>query len=409
MKQHYHGRSIPLVAALVTSASILVARAADPKVHSFDLAGARSVPFNVQFTSDLKGCAIAGTNETLQLREMQNGSILAEVPTTPEAPDAQPTPIVFAFIPTSGQVVVGRAASLAVHDPRTGARLRPLEPAPHRIGSIQVSPDGLHAVANPVYLVPADLTFWNLTNGHALRHLPTDKPPGGYNSRTMPGPSMPAIPIPQWMGPQGLNTFASTGHRFFRVLEGSSVDAWDLDQAKCLGTWHPGPMRGHASAVVALDDHRVAVAVGDFELRVVDPIANTKVVWIAGNPIKVATAFHIRDLALSGDGRRLAVAGMRMKSRRGVMAPAGDMVYDVPLHGEVQLWDVASAKVLTTFRGRPTEMFVKVALNQTGDRIAAVHNGVSIRPNWTSAMQQAYSRNPTEPLRVTVWDLPGGN
>ena len=141
------------------------------------------------------------------------------------------------------------------------------------------------------------------------------------------------------------------------------------------------------------------------------PIASIAdgVVWIAGHPIKGPTAFEIRDLALSGDGRRLAVAGMRMKSRRGVMAPAGDMVYDVPLHGEVQIWDVASAKVLTTLRGRPTEMFVKVALNQTGDRVAAVHNGVSIQPNWTSAMQQSYARNPTEPLRVTVWDLPAGN
>ena len=97
MKQHYHVRSITLVAALVASASILNARAADPKVHSFDLLGARSVPFNVQFTSDLKACAVAGTNETLQLREMENGRVLAEVPPTPEAPDAQSTPIVFAF------------------------------------------------------------------------------------------------------------------------------------------------------------------------------------------------------------------------------------------------------------------------------------------------------------------------
>ncbi len=389
--------------------SALTSKAAGPKVHSFDLTGARAVPFHVEFTSDLTGCAVVGTNGSVQSRNLQTGAILAEIAPAPQPPDSDLEPVLFAFIPTSGHVVVGGGTNLHVHDARTGAKLRTLEPAPSRIGSIQVSPDGHHVAARPGHATLAGLTFWNLTNGQTLRHLPTDRPPGAYNIRMRHGTGLPQVPAPQWMEHNGRNAFAPTGHRFFSVLEGADVDAWDLDQAKCLGTWHPGPTRGRASAIVALDDHRVAISINDHELRVIDPIANTKVLWIAGHPIPGPTALQIRDLALSGDGRRLAVAGMRMKSRPGVMAPAGDVVYDVPLHGEVQVWDVATAKVLTTLQGRPTEKFVKVAVDHTGSRVAAVHNGVSIKPNWTSAMQQSLSRTPTEPLRVTVWELPGGN
>ena len=390
-------------------ASTLTSNAAEPMVHSFDLTGARAVPFHVEFTSDLTGCAVVGTNGTVQSRNMQTGAILAEI-ASPADPQGGPLdPFGFAFIPPSGQIVVGGGTNLSVHDARTGAKTRSLEPAPSRIGSIQVSPDGHHVAARPGHATLAGLTFWNLPTGQRLRHLPTDCPPGAYNIRMRHGTGLPQVPAPEWMEPNGRNAFAPTGHRFFSVLEGADVDVWDLDQARCLGTWHPGPTRGRASAIVALDDHRVANSVNDHELRVIDPIANTKTILIAGHPIPGPTALEIRDLALSGDGRRLAVAGMRMKSRPAVMAPAGDVVYDVPLRGEVQVWDVATAKVLTTLQGRPTEKFVKVAVDHTGSRVAAVHNGVSIQANWTTATQQHYARNPTEPLRVTVWDLPGGN
>jgi len=116
---------------------------------------------------------------------------------------------------------------------------------------------------------------------------------------------------------------------------------------------------------------------------------------------------EICSLAVSGDGRRLAVAGMRMGWRRSVFAPVGDGVYDVPLYGEVQVWDTVDAKLLRSFQGRPTEKFGNVALDESGQRVAAVTTGVAYHQNMTGTMQQGAERSPAGPLRVSVWDLPG--
>jgi len=389
-------------------AAFLTSNAADPKARSFDLTGARSLPFNVQFNPDLSGCAVVGTNGTVQSRDTTTGAILAEITPTPAMLDGNPAPVVLAFIPGPSHIVIGSGTNLTVHDPRTGARIRSLEPAPSPITWIQVSPDGQRAVARPRELPNKGLTFWNLANGQTLKELPTDKPADANNIRMMPSASFPEIPAPEWMESQGHNAFAPVGRRFFTFVESAGVDVWDLDKAQCLGTWFPGPHRRTAPAIAALDDHRLAVVAGRHDLWVINPIARTRTVWIAGSPNPGPTALEIRDLALSGDGRRLALAGMRMSPRAGMMAAAGDKVYDVPLHGEVQLWDVATAKVLTTLRGGPTEKFVKVALDHTGNRVVAVHNGVSIKPKWNGAMQQSAAFKPGEPLRVTLWDLPAG-
>jgi len=115
---------------------------------------------------------------------------------------------------------------------------------------------------------------------------------------------------------------------------------------------------------------------------------------------------EICSLAVSGDGRRLAVAGMRMGWRRGVFAPAGDGVYDVPMYGEVQVWDAAGAKLLATFKGKSHEKFGNVALDKSGQLVAAVTTGVKYDKNMTGTMQQGMELRPTGLLRVSVWNVP---
>lgn len=122
---------------------------------------------------------------------------------------------------------------------------------------------------------------------------------------------------------------------------------------------------------------------------------------LIGNP-----GFEIRSLAVSGDGRRLAVAGMRMAWRKGVFAPAGDGVYDAPLHAELKVWDAVEMKLLVTIQGRSDEKFARVALNETGGRVAAVTTGVTYNSRMSRTEQQGQELAPASPRRVYVWELP---
>jgi hypothetical protein len=121
------------------------------------------------------------------------------------------------------------------------------------------------------------------------------------------------------------------------------------------------------------------------------------------------SGLEIRGLAASGDGRRLAVAGMRMDKRPGAPFGAGgpdSFVYDVPSHGEVQVWDAVALTRLATLQGQPDEKFSLVALDETGQRLAAVTDGVAYNSGMTGAQQQAAEMTPPPVRRVYVWELP---
>lgn len=115
---------------------------------------------------------------------------------------------------------------------------------------------------------------------------------------------------------------------------------------------------------------------------------------------------EIRSLAVSGDGRRLAVAGMRMAWRQGVFAPPGDGLYDVPVNAELQIWDAVEMKLLATIKGRPDEKFAQVALDETGGRVAAVTFGVTYYAKMSFGEQQESERAPASARRVYFWELP---
>lgn len=115
---------------------------------------------------------------------------------------------------------------------------------------------------------------------------------------------------------------------------------------------------------------------------------------------------EIRSLAVSGDGRRLAVAGMRMAWRQGVFAPAGDGVYDVPVNAELQVWDAVEMRLLATIKGRPDEKFAQVALDETGGRVAAVTFGGTYYSKMSFAEQQGSEQAPASTRHAYLWELP---
>jgi len=117
---------------------------------------------------------------------------------------------------------------------------------------------------------------------------------------------------------------------------------------------------------------------------------------------------EIRSLGASGDGRRLAVAGMRMDKRRAFFGAGGSdsYVYDVPQHAEVEVWDVVAPQRLATIQGKADEKFSLVALDEAGRRIAAVTDGVDYNPGMTGAMQQGAEMKPASVRHVYVWELP---
>ncbi len=118
------------------------------------------------------------------------------------------------------------------------------------------------------------------------------------------------------------------------------------------------------------------------------------------------SGLEIRSMAVSGDGRRLAVAGMRMAWRPGVFVPAGDGVFDSPVNAELQIWDAVEMKLQATIKGRPDEKFAQVALSQTGGRVAVVTTGATYDSKMTGAQQQGLELSPPPSRRVYVWELP---
>jgi hypothetical protein len=131
-------------------------------------------------------------------------------------------------------------------------------------------------------------------------------------------------------------------------------------------------------------------------------------ITLLARPMMNPDSLEIRSLAVSGDGRRFAVAGMRMGKRQGVFQPAGTFVFDVPMHGEVQVWDAVGMKLLATLKGKPSEKFALVSLDGTGQRVAAVTTGVEYNSRMSDAAQQGAEWNPKAKasLRVCVWEVP---
>ena len=185
------------------------------------------------------------------------------------------------------------------------------------------------------------------------------------------------------------------------------MDLWDLKSARAIRTFDPPVQPVRFQAFEFVSANRLVAVVNEFELQFLDLDTGTPTLLIdAARSIPGSPHFSLSALAVSADQRRIAVAGMRMSSRPGVFAPAGDAVFDVPVRGEVQIWDAESGKLLKTLAGRADEKFLRVALDPKGERVAAAAAGIRYRRNMSAAMQQSAELRPAQPVRISVWTSP---
>jgi hypothetical protein len=138
------------------------------------------------------------------------------------------------------------------------------------------------------------------------------------------------------------------------------VVVWDIEAGKWLSRFSGmdvpliriGAARyGNAISVAFLSTSNL-VAVCGGALAVLRVGADLTLLSVTSPAATTKDALEIRALGVSADGKRLAVAGMRMASRPGAWAAKGDVVFDVPQYGEIQVWDAVQLRLRLTIHGR---------------------------------------------------------
>ena len=191
-----------------------------------------------------------------------------------------------------------------------------------------------------------------------------------------------------------------------------AVDLWDLKEGKWLSRFSGmnvpefrigSPSLGGVSTVAFLSNSNLALVCGG-ALAVLSVKTNLTTLAVTNAAATPKERLEIRTLAVSSDGTRLAIAGMRMASRPSL----GDTgtVFDVPQLGEVQVWNAMPLQLLKTIHGAPDEKFGNVAIDAAGKRVVAVTTGVQYTAKMTGPMQQSAEQSPPGPYRVTIWDVP---
>jgi WD40 repeat protein len=214
------------------------------------------------------------------------------------------------------------------------------------------------------------------------------------------------------MSPGTSWAFSPDGN-FFAIGHLFSVDVWDLKMGKWLSRFtgmdvpefRIGAVTFSGATTVAFlsNSNLAVVCVG--ALGVLDAETNLSALVVKNPTGTPKERLEIRALAVSADGNRLAVAGMRMASRHSFGDPGAGPVFDVPEHGEIQVWEAFPLRLLVTIQGSADEKFSGVALDPTGNRVAAITTGVRYTPKMNNVMQQGAEHSPTGPYRVVAWDV----
>ena len=213
---------------------------------------------------------------------------------------------------------------------------------------------------------------------------------------------------PHSITPGSCRAFSRDGGQFAVGWNYGEIDLWGLESANYIGVLQEPGNRSLSSSTTAssltfLDGGRLAAVFNQETLLAFSLPTNVSTTLIPRQSGTAKEGSDIRGLAVSGDGRRLVSAGMRMGTQPGPFS--GGTVCDVPMHGEVQVWDSASLKLVATLKGLATEKFSTVALDNTGQRVAAVTTGVAYNPRMGRAMQYSAEYAPQGPRRVYLWDL----
>lgn len=381
---------------------------------SFELTGGRNQPSTVVFSKDLKWLVICFQPGRIEVWDVNKNSRVAEwqraaVESDSFSPRAGQSPIPFLFLSNPTELLVASGTNVAVHESLTGKVIRTLESPPAQVAAITLSPGGTRVVGSVGWMDNRQSVFWNLSDGKIISQLPTKPDPseriGMPRQRRDPFGN---VKLPISINPGQCRAFNQNGDRFAAGLGGNAeVDIWNLESGKCLDTLPPSLSSGsHVTDLAFLTGQKLAAVFDWEELSVFALNTNASTTLLQSPRTMNNDSLEIRSLAVSGDGRRMAVAGMRMGKRPGFWAPKGSFVFDVPMHGEVQVWDAVGMKVLSTIKGNPNEKFSQVALDDSGQRVIAVTTGVQYTPRMNNAMQQSEERAPKASPRVHVWELP---
>jgi WD40 repeat protein len=378
---------------------------------SFELTGGSKYPRAIVFSKDLKWLATCLRSGKVEVWNVNQYSRVAEWQTAAVESSIfaylrGESPI--AFLSNSTELLVAVGTNVVVHESLTGNVIRTLESPPAKVAAITLSPGGTRVVGAMDNFRQA--IFWNPSDGKIMSHLPTKPDPREMGMpRRWRDPATGKVKLPVSITPGGCRAFDRNGDRFAAGLVGGGgqVDIWNLESGKCLDTLQT-TLSGssHATRLAFLTGQRLAAVFDQQQLTILALNTNASTTLIP-HPLNThSNSLEIRSLAVSGDDMRLAVAGMRMGKRPGVWAPKGDMVFDVPMHGEAQVWDAVGMKLLVTIKGMPSEKFSHVALDDSGQCLIVVTTGVEYNPRMSTPMQDSQERAPKKFPRVSVWELP---
>ena len=392
-------------------------RAADEPVTTFVIERGPSPITSFSFSADLQQFVTLQASGIVQIFEVARNVKIAEWQAAGNSPEEFPT-LTFnrpqvVFLPDS-TVLAARGKEVAIHDPLSGKVLRRLESPLEPVTQLTLAPNGASVVG--ALKNNQGVIFWNTADATIVHRAISSPRPNQPSILTPRNPFMNPKP-PTSIKPGFCRALSRDGSLFAVGLEYAQIDLWDLKNEKFLNTFQSSdaPARSSSSfatTVAFLANDRLAAVFDAQELSIF--ALTGKSIATADQPVTTLLrhapmsgpdSFEIRSLAVSGDGRRMAVAGMRMGKRPGFFAPKGDFVFDVPMHGEIQIWNADDKKLLKTIKGKPSEKFALVTLDATGERIAAVTTGVLYTSRMTGAMQQGEELAPKGTPRVYIWNV----
>ncbi len=383
----------------------------------FTLEGQGYLPSAIVFSPDLRWLAAWKIPNRVEVWDVGAGTKSAEWTAGPATqregiPRSQARPL--AFLNDGKSLLLATPTNVAIHEMRSGRIESTLDAAGLNVERVSISEDSSRAVGFSRRPAP-EFVFWSLPDGRRLTNLPTQRAPweaqspgfSALTSRKAPASMSPAGGLADWS--------VSPGAEFFAIGYPMAVDLWDLKEGRWLSRVSAlenpklrsaaGQARAARTSICFLSATNVAAVFNEATLALLN----------FGNKLTLGPlldvnggtkgSLEIRALAVSADGRRLAVGGMRMASRPAIFAGRGEVVFDVPQEAEIQVWDAVQAKLLKRIEGPPGDKFGQVAMDKAGQRVAGVTTGVRYNSAMLGPAQQSAELKRTDSLRVLVWDV----
>ncbi len=403
------------LACLLAGSAVNAASGADTSTVAFDLQGNGYRTGAAVFSQDLQWLAAWRLPDQVEVWDVAKGTKVAEWTAGPAAPglfmsSGRSRPL--AFLGDRKRLLVATATNLAIRDSLSGQITQNLDYSSTDLDQISVSPDG-SCVAGVIQKPDLEFAFWSLPDGRRLTHLPTKRAPWEPRLSPFTFSAFALRKQPVSMSPGTGWAFSPDGE-LFAIGHLFAVDVWDLKVGKWISRFtgmdvpefRIGAVTFSGATTVAfLSNSNLAVVCGG-ALAVLSVGTNLTPLVVTNPTGTPKERLEIRAFGVSADGKRLAVAGMRMAARKSFGDPGAGPVFDGPQHGEIRVWETVPLRLLVTIRGSADEKFSGVALDSAGKRVVAVTSGVRYTANMNNVMQQAAELSPPGPYRVAAWDVP---